>query len=156
MTTPLDRRFNVAVNHIASRLFPTGFDVADDAPQTLEELTAHIKRTGRMAVWSGASERTVFSDPETNYAFRAWHDWHHWRHQLPFDAEGERKVCERQIADVRLLYGYSADADRMVAILEAEVLGQLAHQVEHGEFPKDQHAFAAAWLSSSWQTGTPF
>lgn len=156
MNKPLDTRFNVAVNHIAGQLFPCGFDVIDDAPDTLESLTDYIERTGRIAVWSGASDRTVFSDPETNYAFRAWHDFHHWRHQLSFDAYGERVVLEHQVADIRTLYGHGADADRMVEILEAEVLGQLMHEAEHGDFPEDQRAFAQAWLDGCWQTGAPF
>lgn len=35
---PLDIHINLAVLHIASRLFPCGFNVSDDAPQTYDDL----------------------------------------------------------------------------------------------------------------------
>lgn len=140
---PLDAGFNIAVRSIAARLYPTGYDVADDAPSSLEELNAHVAATGRMIVWSGGSERTIFDDAETNYAFRAWHDWHHLKGQHPFDAEGEAAVFVRQRDQLRELYGVRPAWE---ALLHAEIIGQLEYEAAHGCFPDDQRAFAQAYL----------
>jgi len=152
---PLSRQLNIAVNQIAGRLFPCGFDVADTAPQTLEELIDHIHRTGRMLVWSGASDRTIFACPETNYAFRAWHDFHHWKRLLPFTDAGERSVCVQQVADLTELYGEGDITVSMCRVVYAEVVGQLIHKREFGAFPNDQRAFAEAFLSTG-TAGGPF
>lgn len=143
---PLDAGFNVAVQTIARRLFPTGYDVAEEAPATLEQLNAHIAATGRMLVWSGASERTIFDDAETNYAFRAWHDWCHWKGQLPFNEEGERAAYAMQLDHLRTVYGERPEWE---AILHAEVVGQFDYAAEHGHFPEDQRAFVASYLQQA-------
>ena len=147
MTTlkPLDVGFNVAVLQIVSRLFPCGFDVSDNAPDTFEKLQAHYQETGRILVWSGASEQTIFGDPEINYAFRAWHDWRHITESADFSPDGERTVCEKQKADIREIFD-GAQADRFCALLEAEIIGQLAHEKRYGRFPENQRGFVVAWL----------
>ncbi len=147
MSAPLDRAFNVAVLHMASRLFPTGFDVAAEAPSTLEELTSHVRKTGRMLVWNGASENTIFADPEVNYAFRAWHDWQHLMYQFPFTLEGERAAAEAQIAQLSRLYDGAALA-RFARLVLCEVVGQAEYKERTGDFPTDQVAFARDWLAT--------
>jgi hypothetical protein len=143
---PFDRGFNAAVLHIASRLFPGGFDVSDDAPQTFDALTTQLRGGGRMVVWSGGSERTIFGDPAVNYAFRAWHDWCHWRGRHPFTPAGERACLRAQRRHLLALYGDGPRTRRWIALLTAEVLGQQRHFDRHGRFPDDQRAFVAAYL----------
>lgn len=94
---PLSTSLNVIVQHMAHKLFPTGYDVGPDAPDSLEALNGQIAQRGRLVVYSGASDNTIFGAPEINHDFRAWHDWTHWRHQLPFTPEGEQQVAELQI-----------------------------------------------------------
>lgn len=147
---PLDIAFNVAVRTIASRLFPCGFDVTSDAseaPDTLDKLTAHIERTGRLLVWNGASDSTIFADPETNWAFRAWHDWTHWRYQLPFVLAGEREVAERQCADLALVYPGRPELIGWQRLIRIEVVGQASYFESKGRFPDDQYAFALDMLA---------
>lgn len=141
---PLDRGFNVAVLHVASVLFPAGFDVADQAPQTYEELTGMLDAGGRMVVWSGASENTIYADPEVNYAFRAWHDWCHWRGRHRFDPEGEVAVCNMQADHLSKLYGCN---ERWRNILHAETIGQQLYLYRFGYYPKDQRTFVEAYLA---------
>src|SRR6266436_6008855 len=120
---PLDTSFNVAVLHIANRLCPGGYDVADDAPDTYEKLRAYLDLTKQMKVWSGNSENTIYADKEVNYAFRAWHDWCHYNGRHAFTVVGERAVFEMQKLHLLLLYGDCAQTRRWIAILRAEVIG---------------------------------
>lgn len=142
---PLDRQFNVAVLHLAGMLHPTGFNVSDVAPNTLAEVNESIA-SGRLTVWSGASEATIFGDREVNYAFRAWHDWTHWRGQRPFTRDGEVATARDQQQHIRLVYGNGKISKRMQALVWAEVVGQLEYQELWGNFPTDQRAFVEAYL----------
>lgn len=144
---PIDRGFNVAILHIADRLFPTGFDVGPDAPDTLDKLTNHINTTGRMLVSSDNSGRTIFGDAEVNYAFRAWHDFHHYRGSFAFTPEGEAKAAMAQAQDLIELYG-GEKAFPWLKLLDAEVNGQARYQELHGRFPTDQVAFDLGYIAS--------
>ncbi|MBZ0227979.1 MAG: hypothetical protein K8F58_05935 [Bauldia sp.] len=75
---PLDPALNAAILHIATRLFPCGFDIADNAPGTYRQLKAHLDAGQRMVVYAGGCDHTIYADREINYAFRAWHDWCHY------------------------------------------------------------------------------
>jgi hypothetical protein len=145
--SPLSTRFNVAVMHIASQLFPAGFDVASDAPDTFEKLVSHVQETGRMLVWNGASESTIFADNEVNYAFRAWHDYCHVAGGFEFTPEGETKACLMQIDHIRAVYGNTAEADYLALLVWAEVVGQVSYNLAHdGAFPVNQMAFVKHYL----------
>lgn len=146
MLQPVDRGFNVAVKHIAGLLFPAGFDVADVAPVTLGEIRRHVASTGRMLVWSGMSGKTCFACPETNYAFRAWHDWCHWKGGYEFNRQGEIAVCSMQQDHVRTLYGREG-AVKFHHMLAIEVVGQFDFAGRNCHFPRDQHAFMVRELA---------
>jgi hypothetical protein len=143
----LDRGFNVAVRTIAARLFPTGFDVTPDegkAPATLAALRHEVAKTGRMLVWSGGSERTIFGCADTNHHFRAWHDWCHLKHGLEFTLEGERAAAHVQAQHLIQRYGVGhTDLHRWLRILYAEVIAQAEHFEYWREFPNNQKGFTA-------------
>lgn len=148
MKKPYCLSFNIAIHSICARLFPCGYDVAEIAPNNLQDLTAHIERTGRMVVWSGAADSTIYADAETNYAFRAWHDWCHWKGQHEFTLAGERAVLEMQREHLRTVYGRShPDFELWSAILEAEIIAQATIHAESGEFPQDQRRFVEDLIS---------
>lgn len=150
---PLNAALNVAVWTLANRCHPAGWDVADKAPETLEELTQEVTQRGRMTVWSGGSDGTVYADRETNWAARAWHDWAHWRYQLPFTLEGETATAFVQVAHLVDAYGDGADVVEMAALLLGEVVGQAAFYEVTGTFPPDQFAFTqrcARDLGETW------
>lgn len=144
MLEPLNPALNAAVLAIVAKLLPEGFDVANDAPATYEALRAHVADTGRICVWSGASDQTIFGDPAVNYAFRAWHDWVHWRYSLPFTAEGERRVSMIQCRQLRAMRPLSGRD--LCYWVHAEVVGQLEYKARWGSFPEDQRAFCLAYL----------
>lgn len=142
---PLDRSFNIAVLAMARRLLPCGFDVSDDAPDTYAKLRRHAEKTGRIMVWSGASDRTIFADPEVNYAFRAWHDLRHYTGRNDFSHYGEYCTYQAQYVDLQRMHGRET-AKRWRAILHAEVMGMLQYKERWLDFPSDQRAFVEACL----------
>ena len=151
----LDIHFNAAVLTICNRLWPGGYDVSLAAPETYEELVAHLDAGGRMVVYSGGSEQTIYGDLEVNFAFRAWHDWCHWRGRFDFSHEGERAACAMQGDHLIARYGESAQTRRWRRILQAEIIGQRDYFDRHGKFPEDQRAFVAAYLaehSRNWRS----
>lgn len=149
ITGNLDQRqLNVAVLTIAKRLMPCGFDVGPDAPDTLEGIKANYALTGRIKVWDGASEQTIYGDREVNYAFRAWHDWCHLRGNHEFDDEGELAVAVMQCSHVQEVYGLGPTASAICRVIMAEVVGLARYRRDHGEFPVDQRTFVLGHLSA--------
>lgn len=143
---PINQAFNVAVLRMAGLIFPKGFDIGPDAPQSLEALREHAKKTGRMLVYNWASDDTIFGDPEVNWAFRAWHDWTHLQVNGAFDIPGEISVATRQIEDLTKVYGHGKQTDEFSKLIWAEVMGQVFYAGHHnGAFPNDQRAFYAAF-----------
>lgn len=141
---PFSVALNVAVKQIASRLFPTGYDVGPDAPETLEALTDHIETTGRMLVSDQHCENSIFGCAETNMAARAWHDWCHWKFQLPFTLEGEAAAFEVQIDHLKTLGLWTQEIEDLLRI---EVVTQAEYFEATGEFPENQRAFTRTALA---------
>lgn len=142
---PLSVAFNVAVLHIASRVLPCGFDVSSKAPQDFESLLAHYDKTGRILVWNGASEQTIFADSEVNFAFRAWHDSKHITGGFNFMRKGEISAMRAQQMDVVTLYN-GPTMHFFCDLIKAEVQGQFDYKERRGGFPVDQLAFVRAYL----------
>jgi hypothetical protein len=98
--------FTWAIKNMAQRLFPKGFDVSDNAPNSFVELAAHVASTGRMCVSSTVTPDCEF-DADTYYAFRAWHDWCHIHGGHEFTLQGECATVRMQLAMMRIMYGVS-------------------------------------------------
>ncbi len=145
MRQPLDRGLNAAILSIAHQLFPTGYDISEQAPSTYEDLVAHLNSGNRMVVFSGGCEKTIYADREVNYAFRAWHDWCHWRGQHNFSLEGEVAVWEMQCRHIVTRYGISNTQMRWIFILHAEVVGQRIYYEKHRAYIDNQYAFVASY-----------
>jgi len=114
-----------------------------DAPSTLEDLrTAWANRGARgLPVFDGGCERTIYSSPAVNHAFRAWHDSIHVEHGFTFDGRGE--FCAACVHWDELTAAGLPFAD--VYAMHADVWGQFLYADRHdGEFPRDQAAFVAA------------
>lgn len=137
--------FNIAVHTITSRLLPCGFDVSAHAPSTFEQLLDHYARTGRVCVWDGASDQTIFGDPGINHMFRAWHDSKHILGRYPFTRDGEVLAMKAQQADVYAIYDGKL-AEQFCNLLEAEILGQFDYAAINGGFPIDQIGFTERYL----------
>jgi len=146
---PLDTELNRVILEITRAMFPQGFDVSRDAPETIEGLRAHVARTGRMIVTDANSETTIYGRASVNVAFRAWHDATHLETGADFSLEGESAVCEAQCKRVALHaspQSFPAQARRFAEIIRAEIIGQARHFATHGVFPVAQAAFVAAYM----------
>lgn len=151
MRPPLCPHFEAAVLLVANTVLPRGWDVSDDVPThpTLDWLNGMVASTGRITVWSGGSDQTIFADPATNYAFRAWHDWCHWRGQHDFDLEGEKAVAAMQKRHLRVCFPGNAMLPYWMDILDAEIVGQNEYALLTGEFPRDQLQFVTDYIAAS-------
>jgi hypothetical protein len=118
------------------------YEVLPDAPSTLEECTAYYREHGRLAIWQGGSENTIYSDAAGNYAFRAWHDWIHVKNGFTFDADGEEKTFLAHCRDVEKLDWLSQTGKNICfELLRIEIIGQLEYEAENGSFPENQKDF---------------
>lgn len=146
MLPPMFPDFNALVMR-AAFVIPGGYEAHADAPHTLIDCLRAYRQHGKVIVWSGASERTIYGDPAVNHAFRAWHDYQHIVQRAEFDDHGERLVYHAQRLDVLALAPNPAVAAQCCRVLHCEVIGQLDHMARFGRFPTDQRRFASEYLA---------
>lgn len=146
MSKALDPHLNAAIIFIAYKLFPAGVTASEDAPASFKELCAMLDAGKPMTVYSGGSEKTIYGDPQVNYAFRAWHDWCHWQGRQEFNADGELVTCEMQIRQLYDSFGWNGQTRRWADILTAEIIGQAMYLERHGRFPDNQKLFVELYL----------
>lgn len=143
MRTDLD----CMVMWMAMQCWPQGWHVSrHNAPETYDELCQQYELFGKISVREGNSDRTIFSEPRFNQAFRAWHDWTHLHYRYDFSAEGERKTCIAQMNLVCCVYRCTDKALEWCDLIYADVVGQAEYEARHGVFPEDQKGFVQAYL----------
>ena len=142
--------------HKCQEYFVGDFDITPDESlcDTLDKVTAHYERTGKILVWSGASDNTIFAKPETNHRFRAWHDWIHVVNKLPFDYAGEMKALAIHKAHVHLMWcrgsiSYYDAIKIMYFALDIEIREQLNFHKDTGYFPDNQRKFTIDFAEGS-------
>lgn len=145
----------VAAAHLAKEV-GFSYDAVDFAPSTAAEVQAvyHVSMTDRCAfpVWNGASENTVFTCKEGNWAFRFWHDVvSHGAHGLGFDTKDELKAGMQWVERVAREFG-ATSIEAMIAY--ADTCGQSLYCEQHGEFPEDQIGFVRHYLNVGDAHGT--
>ncbi len=128
--------------------------VTPNAPSTWDELRewndTHIVGVHSMPIWDGASDKTIWSTPAMNAAFRAWHDAIHLYHGLSFEFYDELEAARKQSGMVRKEMG-GLWADKAAAVVWAETAGQTIYYRKHGEFPVDQRAFVLKYLDDPFK-----
>lgn len=148
MVRPLSRSLENQIAALCNRSAPYRVEpipVASGAPDSLTTLLDQTHAIGpwrddqgmlvgtRIPVWSGASNRTIWSSPESNWTFRAWHDSHHILLGAEFDRAGELRVARHACA---LIHGKPERA-----ILWAELQGQQDYFARYSAYPENQRAF---------------
>lgn len=139
------RRFAIVCRHMCDKLFPTGYDVRPDAPDTYEDLCAMLaKPHARMAVYGEENDKDAYAEGsvDAHRDFRAWHDWTHWNIKRDFSKESEYEVFKAQIGHMRAIWGFMPDIEHFMYL---ELIGQLDFSYRHdGNMPADQNAFVRA------------
>jgi len=120
-----------------------------DAPNTYKALLLHrgtLWMGQPLPVYNGGCDRTIYSSPNVNYAFRAWHDGIHIAHELDFSPAGEQQVLavsHAHMAQHAKRYGLVAED---FAAITADILGQVMYYQKHGKYVDDQQAFVTRCL----------
>lgn len=122
---------------------------AANAPDDWDALVAAgdvMRTTGRLTVWNGASNMSIY-DPEANMLFRFWHDLGHLQTGLTFSEEDEKLLQYRH----HLPAIETAGIDRGSLPWRryyADTIGQIDHIVAFGVFPENQRAFVDQYILS--------
>lgn len=144
----LDLEFNQLTVAMAGKL--AWIPVDYDPYPTLEAMKADFLATGRIMISTLNSDNSIYGDPWINVCGRAWHDYAHLEANAPFDEEGERKAAILQMVQLRTLFAGRVISyrqyNRFARIIDAEVNGQVAYYMEHGEFPVNGYEFTKGYL----------
>lgn len=148
---PLYQPLNDAVHAIVSKLLPQGYNVSNEAPDTLQGITDYYRSTGRLCVSSLASTDTIYGDPATNHAARAWHDYHHIKGKFAFNLLGEVATFKAQAEDLAEYFNpydtVTEEPHRIArAYLRADIVGQTEFYHVHKRFVVRQRAFCLAYV----------
>lgn len=143
-------RFTISAAARLARDIGFSYEPAAVAPSTYNEVVDEYIACKRrkldgsrgfgFRVWNGASDRTVFTSPEGNWAFRFVHDvTAHAMHGLTFNLADELKAGDEWVAKVAAAFGPDS-VEAMIAA--ADTKGQSLYADSHdGAFPDDQLAF---------------
>ena len=96
-------------------------EVRSVAPQTWRDIQASAKENGRIVVWSGEAQHSIYGDAQVNYAFRAWHDHCHLVNGYEFTIAGETAAVDAQCAMLR--HAFPGAPSLWSQLLRADVLG---------------------------------
>ena len=132
-----------AVNIMCDMVNPNGFDTTDNADDVdgADKVDRILRETGRIKVWTGFSDGTIYAKPSVNYRARAWHDRCHSLGTYPHDHTGESATLAIQTAMVKGLRLY--ESVRIIRLLESEVIGQVELFYRTGAFADNQREFTA-------------
>lgn len=110
--------------------------------QAFDQMKHHYKTTGKIVIWMGESDNTIFGEPKLNHIFRAWHDFIHVTYNQDFGFAGESMVGTIQIHQLPSDWLFEKE------LLTSEILGQNQYYRQHKEFVKDQRKFAYDYLQN--------
>lgn len=108
---------------------------SDIAPETLEGIYNDM-RNGMFHVWTGASDKTIFSSPLMNHKYRVVHDFYHALFNCETTPEGELKLWQCLVKNNLLPLSIAA-----ALVLHVEHVGQVQRFKDTGKFPEDQRQF---------------
>ena len=116
--------------------------------KSLRAWSRHATPNDSLPVYQGGCDRTIYSNPRYNYAFRAWHDKIHLDLGLSFSKLDEIKVCNehvRQIREHAIMFNLNEDD---VRAMHCDVAGQVLYYYKYNEFVNDQALFVGACMEN--------
>ena len=114
------------------------FTVSETAPNTFKDLKAC--GLTNLVVYSGNCEDTIYSSPEVNHSFRAWHDKLHLIHNLNFSREHELQVAAHHVE--------ALDNPLDKALIWSDVAGQVEFYFKHKKFVENQRNFLKTFIET--------
>ena len=115
----------------------------NDIETTFNRMVDTFEKTGKIFIWTGFSENTIFGSAEINHMFRAWHDYTHIVHGLGFSIVDESIVSQIQCDQLPSDWTYQK------SLVNCEIVGQAHYFYMNGEFLNDQRKFTIQYLESS-------
>ena len=144
-TKAINTGFNALVETMSRGMLT--WEPVDTDYSSYEEMRQDYLATGVLKVNTDHSDYTIFGDPRTNWAFRAWHDTCHLLADADFSLEGEKKAADLQIKQMWAFMGKgSAVAPLFERLIHAEVVGQAEYFFETGKYPENQYDWAVEYL----------
>jgi len=116
---------------------------SNDIEATFESHKKIYRETGKIYIWTGASENTIFGDEKINHYFRAWHDYIHLNYNLGYSITEESIVCNIQRDMLPNEWVFEKD------LINAEIIGQAHYFYRNNKFVENQRLFTAIYLDSS-------
>jgi hypothetical protein len=145
MTKPLSEKLDTFILKWFNRhshLFEfTDEDTFEEGEAWYKQWRYQFQTTGKMKIWTGKSQNSIYGSSIVNIYARAWHDWCHYTNALDFTLSNELLVAEFQIASLPESWEY----ERL--LIEADTKGQSLHYEEWGQFPKNQRDFVLNYVS---------
>lgn len=124
------------------------YEASDSAPETGKAIAAEFEAARRevraFPVYAGGCERTIYSIPEANHAFRFWHDFYHWIMGAGVGLADELRIAEKHAERARAAFGLGS----LEALIQyVDVSEQARFYSVTGEFVADQKAFVFACVT---------
>lgn len=115
----------------------------DDLEGTLKRHIERFRETGKIHVWNGASDNTIFGDATVNTYFRCWHDYIHITSGYGYDLFGETMTMEAQRSMLPSDWKFERE------LIYSEIVGQALYFQHYGYFLADQRQFTVAFLMNA-------
>jgi hypothetical protein len=145
-----NRAIKVLEQIIMDKVTQIPFKVMDNTPDTFEGMIDYKNKHGHLAIYSGGSDKTIFSSKYVNYAFRAIHDSRHILTGLRFtlqDEEGLAYYQGQEFYEWTLQKSYKIKlAQHIFQIIYIEIYEQRLYVEQTGKFVEDQKAFMLSKL----------
>ena len=116
---------------------------SNDIEATFEMHKQIYRETGKIYIWKGESENTIFGNEKINHYFRAWHDYIHLNYNLGYSITEESIVCNIQKNQLPQDWYFEKE------LINAEIIGQAHYFYKNNSFLKNQRLFTANYLNNS-------
>lgn len=116
---------------------------SDNIEATFENHKKIYRETGKIYIWTGCSENTIFGSPEINHKFRAWHDYIHLNYFLGYSIIEESIVCDIQKDMLPVDWIFERK------LIECEIRGQAHYFYLNNKFINNQRLFSSLWIQDS-------
>lgn len=116
---------------------------SNDIEATFESHKKIYRETGKIYIWTGESENTIFGNEKINHYFRAWHDYIHLNYNLGYSITEESIVCNIQRDMLPNEWIFEKE------LINAEIIGQAHYFYMNNNFVKNQRLFTVNYIDNS-------